>query len=167
MLVRFTPDGSYLAIADSDAVRIWRVPEHGGEWTELRRFPGASQDSQTPLAFTADGRYIAIGSSSATAWELMSGQQIMRAEIRRNWGWDITSLAFTPDGRFLAVAAGRAFALLRFPGSVEVARATHSAGFLSTIHCLACSPDGKHIAAGSEPTARVWKVEVSGKELSS
>jgi GAF domain-containing protein len=123
------------------------------------------QFAEVPLAFSADGKLLAIGSGDpdvkiVTLLETDAGRQVGRIETASGGNY---SLAFSPDGMTLAVACrGKPIQLF------EVA----SGGFRASVEgdgdagtCVAFSPDGRWIAAGGgpdRPTVRVWSLP-SGK----
>lgn len=123
------------------------------------------QFAEVPLAFSTDGKLLAIGSGDpdvkmVTLLETGAGRQVSRIETASGGDY---SLAFSPDDMTLAVACrGKPIQLF------EVA----SGGFRGSIAgdgdagtCVTFSPDGRWIAAGGgpdQPTVRVWSLP-SGK----
>jgi WD40 repeat protein len=123
------------------------------------------QFAEVPLAFSCDGKLLAIGSGDpdvkmVTLLETGAGRHVGRIETASGGDY---SLAFSPDDMTLAVACrGKPIQLF------EVA----SGGFRASIEgdgdagtCVAFSPDGRWIAAGGgpdQPTVRVWSLP-SGK----
>ncbi len=104
------------------------------------------------LAFTPDGRGLAVGGSHGTSiWDLEVGQEavVLAGEAPAS-----RCLAFTPDGKKLLTASG-APALWQWgarSGKLEraFARANHN------VRALAISPDGLRLAtAGSDRTVQV------------
>jgi WD40 repeat protein len=165
----FSPDGRYLAAAcgGSEGLRVWEVAT-GKEVLRLRppRFGGYSP-SMAPLAFSPDGKAIALGCSEKTVrvWEVTTGKEL------NHFGGlpgPAGRLAFGPGGRLLFAGCGgqvHCWELTR-PGPPR------TFGTFEGVAFLAVSRDGKTLLAGGghEPpdwqkrTFARWDV-ASGKEL--
>jgi WD40 repeat protein len=98
----FSPDGRYLAAAGGgkEGLRVWEVAT-GKEVLRLRPPPfRAYGPSMAPLAFSPDGRAIALGCSdkAVRVWEVATGK-----ELHHFGGLPSSAghLAFAPDGRSL------------------------------------------------------------------
>jgi WD40 repeat protein len=93
----FSPDGKLLASwsATEPDVRIWDVAT-GNPKMRLR---SDEQHNQLHLAWSPDGRILAVGEHKIELWEVAT------AKLRREFNGhesDVRSLAFSPDGRLLA-----------------------------------------------------------------
>jgi hypothetical protein len=112
------------------------------------------------VAFSPDGRLLALGCADKTAWvvELATGQE--RFSVRHGrWRYpnnQIFGVAFSPDGRWLATG-----------GDDQTARlwdTTSGNEFLKVTHRLdvdgvAFSPDGRWLATASDDqTAQIWQL---------
>jgi WD40 repeat protein len=146
----FSSDGRQLAAAlksGGQEIRVWDLAT-GHEVCTL-------PDTTAPLAFSANGRYLAAGSAlpeEATIWDVSSRRP---AFTLRGHDAAVTALAFTPDGRRI-VSAGQDRTVKIWDGDTgrEVLTLPFSAGAAEGI---AFSPDGTRLyAASADGTVRVW-----------
>jgi WD40 repeat protein len=99
--VAFSPDGRWLVTCEQGAYRFWEV----GTWhpgprikrDQLEQYPG-------PIAWSRDGRMVAVAQSSTGVLLLDPGSGEPLATMRANSPRSVRSLDFSPDGRKLAVA---------------------------------------------------------------
>jgi len=100
--VQFSPDGHWLVTSEHDEYQFWKV----GTW-ELNHSI-ARKNVPGPIAFSPDGRIVAIAPSSNTVMLIdMETKQELATLVppdRRN----LEGLRFSPDGTRLAVSAGNA-----------------------------------------------------------
>ena len=111
------------------------------------------------LAFSPDGRRVAITRSVAGVWDAESGRRLVgMGECERS----MTAVAFSPDGRRIATGSD--------DGSVRVWDATSSleedwtVAHQSIFESVAFSPDGRLVAGVSRNVVRVWDAG-TGREL--
>ena len=73
----FSPDGSLLAVASMKAVTIWDISTHALLYTLDQTFAEDDSDSITELAFTADGRHLAVARKNGTLdmWSLPGAEK--------------------------------------------------------------------------------------------
>jgi WD40 repeat protein len=98
--VAFSPNGQWLVNGTNDEYRFWEV----GSWRPGLRIPRAPQIVPGPLAFTTDGKVLAIAHSrhDVRLIETATGREL--ATLAAPELHDITWLCFRPDGEQLAVA---------------------------------------------------------------
>ncbi|ONH59074.1 hypothetical protein CcI49_18180 [Frankia sp. CcI49] len=147
-----SPDGRLLATSSDDGtVMLWDVRGGGGRAV----FHGSGQTQA--LAFTPDGRWLAVGQGGAVAlWEV-AGDHTVRA-VPTGTTAGTTALAVSPDGRWLAAGTSDRTVLLW-----DLSEA-HPAGrrlppHTGTVTGLAFSPDGRMVAsAGLDGIVALWDV---------
>jgi WD40 repeat protein len=98
--VAFSPDGTLLAAASRNSIKLWTVPD--GELVET--LDGHSREV-TSVLFSPDGKLLASGSDDDTlkAWNVSDGLLVRTLD----GGSDgVDSIAFPPEGETLASVSG-------------------------------------------------------------
>jgi WD40 repeat protein len=145
----FSPDGSRLAAAADRSLTIWsRDPSY-------HREAERSGESYRSLAFSPDGRTLALGSEEGTIrlWEMPAARE--RAVLCGHTG-SVKGLAFSPDGKLLASAGQEGRAVL-WDASGGSAPRVLIEEVDTPIRSVAFSPDGR-IVGVAEPTYRAKDV---------
>jgi WD40 repeat protein len=98
--VAFSPDGRWLVNGTKDEYRFWEV----GSWRPGLRIPRTPQAVPGPLAFSTDGKILAIANSHRDVCliETATGREL--ATLAAPEPHPIRWLCFRPDGEQLAVA---------------------------------------------------------------
>jgi WD40 repeat protein len=98
--VAFSPDGRWLVNGTENEYRFWEV----GSWRPGLRIPRTPSTGAAPLAFSTDGKILALAHSyrEVRLIETASGRELatLAAPVPRPIRW----LCFRPDGEQLAVA---------------------------------------------------------------
>jgi WD40 repeat protein len=144
LLLAATPDGKTLVTA-SGAVRFWNA-DNGIEIVQL---PAQGLDTVETLAFSPDGRTIALGYHSAhiELWDWRAKKSLA------SFKYPVTlfAIAWSPDGKKLA-AAGGAKIFLWDPQTKSLIKSFDvkegPAPTFPTVKVLAFGPDSKTLAAG-------------------
>ncbi|MCS7467260.1 protein kinase [Stieleria sp. ICT_E10.1] len=105
--LRFSPDGGRLLLAGSDG-SIERHPIDGSEATFRWQLPEGL--APTCVAFSADGRYVAVGASDKTAWLMdTSADTDVKPRVMRGHADRIESIAVLNDdsGQLRVLTASR------------------------------------------------------------
>ena len=148
----FAPDGKTVATIGK-MLRFWDVASgklsfEANLGTELRE-----------IAFSPDvaSHLVAISDETVHLWNVADRRE--ERQLKDPEGSSSSCLAFSPDGKLLAKAAG-------FEGAIQLWRVADGrslerlTGKNQSIHSLAFSPDGKHLAAtGQEGHLTIWDLE--------
>jgi WD40 repeat protein len=150
-LVRFSPDGRYIAVANAGAINIWSLADLAAPPAEIV-VPAGAIDA---LAFSPDGRSLAVAGMDSMLG-LWATDQPQAPPVLLGGTARIDALAFSPDGRSL-VAGGQDAQLRLWSMSDPRARPASLRGHDAAITAAAFSPDGRYlITAGEDQTMRLW-----------
>jgi len=170
--VAYSPDGRWLASAGEDEREL------GGEVTlwdaetgrKIRNF-GKHTAGVHGVAVSPDSRWLASGWGDGIVriWDAKDPDREAR-ELPRHDG-QVERVVFLPDGR-LASAGGRSAAGSGTSGFGEVKiwdlttrRVVNLRGHTAIVEGLACSPDGRRLATGSDDrTIKLWDT-TTGEEV--
>jgi WD40 repeat protein len=187
MALAFSPDGRLIAAADANAPspRVTLFDVRTGQRVKQIVAPGNQRGWVTSVAFSPDGTKLLWGeiSGDVALWQLQVDRLLFREKL--HGGFDVSAVAFSPDGSLMASAGGDSIQLRRVvkpaavmhgfatrPGSAPanalVPRATAaeptSAG-PQDIGCLAFTPDGTRLVAGTSNDAVIFIWRIGDGEL--
>ena len=161
MATCFSPDGRWLATADSTGVRLW----DSGTGHQIAR---VTTDPTSRLLFSKLGpSLLTLGHGTLTRWP--TGEDMQTGRVRTgppapltpviNYG--VRAIAQTSDGRFVAVALDNKN-VLRF--AIETPEQALVLGQHDRVSDVSISPDGRYVATGSWDGAgvKVWDCRTCG-----
>jgi WD40 repeat protein len=152
-MMAFTPDGKLLACADSAAtIHLWSDIAKGKELSVL---PG-DQEEVRCLAFSSDGSRLAVGGSDRVIhiWDPQKGELVAGQGARSGHPIDLS-----PVGHGLLVSNCCGSELQAW--DLKSAQVKSPAGLVQKPLAVACSPDGRWIAATSaNPDSRLHIFDV-------
>jgi len=153
-VVAFSPDGHGILVASKDGVVVRYATDCASPCAETWRF--ASVDGHffsavDEMAFSPDGRVLAIGTTSQQIFLVDADTGVFRRTIRAQTRYDGNSLAFTPDGS-LVVAQGSKIEIRALDGTVQ----RTLDGVNEDIQRLAVTRDGKHLVTLGASRLAQW-----------
>ncbi|MEI8306366.1 MAG: serine/threonine-protein kinase [Chloroflexales bacterium] len=150
--VFFAPTGGLMATgSDDETVRIWNASD--GDMRRQLRIPGCPIES---IAFSPDGKLLAVGGwGSAIMICSVEGDQVHVLDSLPCPF--VHSLSFSADGGL--IAAGCYDGAVYLWNTVDHRPAGQLGGFASFIYSVAFSPNREYIAASSQMSVRVWRLD--------
>jgi RNA polymerase sigma factor (sigma-70 family) len=163
--VAFSPDGKLLATGDdSGGVSLVEVPA-GRVVKRLVPVGVTASPAARHLAFSADGKLLAVAGPRLRLWDVSAGQE--RPALQGAGGW-FGRPVFAPDGKTLAAASA---GVIRLWDVATGRRLRQPAGHEDQIFRVAFSRDGRvvvtessHSMANADNTLRLWET-ATGREL--
>ncbi len=167
--ILFSPDGKTLASLGGPldrSLKIWEVSTG-----VMKASFAARGNDQAPLAFSADGRYVANGGKLdvnepgiVNVWDLNTNE--LHAQYQNppldnayNFQRGVNCLAFSPDGKTLA--AGNTDHIIRL-WNLQSKRRTELKGHEGEVLSLTYSPDGNFlVSTGMDGAVRIWDTKTS------
>jgi WD40 repeat protein len=155
-----SPDGKLLAVATGGQVALWDLDAQ-------RPLAVLTNGLTAPLAFTADGSLLALGSHGGggppgvVLWDVKAGRAVKA--MTNNAG--VRSLAISPDGRLLATFDNRgSIQVVEWSSDRMLTNFAVSLPRYSTAGVVAFSPDGTRLAIG-EDYGRVRLLDLPSRSL--
>ncbi|UKZ75874.1 hypothetical protein TrVFT333_003570 [Trichoderma virens FT-333] len=130
-------------------------------WSPYLQTLEGHREEVLSLAFSADGRYLASGSSDRIIkiWDATTGkvQQTLKGHSD-----EVNSVAFSPDSRYLA--SGSRDSTIKIWDTTTGKVQQTLGGHIRQVNPVAFSPDGRYLASGSwDNTIKIWDT-TTGKE---
>ncbi len=160
--VAWSPDGKRIAIGGIGNVEVLDLAT--GNLTASYGYNAAIVHA---LAWSPDGRYIAVGSSASLVeiWDTITGHNVYNYQGHNA---DVLSVAWSPDGKRIVSGSSDGTAQVwdaltgnnaySYRGHVDFYWGHFTSN--ASVNAVAWSPDGKHIASGSnDMTVQVWQVK--------
>jgi WD40 repeat protein/serine/threonine protein kinase len=158
----YSPDGRWIVANDEGIGRDTRLVIRDAGTGHMVHSLDAGPSRLNGLAFSPDGRRVAaVGDDSLLrVWDTETGVRLRCARTGLSW---VGPLAFSPDGRQIATA-GCGEAGVKIWDSATGQLISDLPGHPGHLMCVAYSPDGRLLAAGSaDKTVRIWDL-ATGQE---
>jgi WD40 repeat protein len=176
--IAFSPDGRLIAVAAAHwpAPRVAIFDVQTGRRVEHHIAQDGRTDHLQCLAFSADMSRLLWGDGNGQVglWDLAGGRPIFREKLHDH---PVTAVGFSPDGGMIASASEDAVRLrwvakpaevlrdlttrpVPMPGKPGLAAPEPSVSSSGAVRCLAFSPDGTRLVAGTatDATLFVWRI---------
>jgi tricorn protease-like protein/mono/diheme cytochrome c family protein len=159
--VKFSPDGSVLAVGGYRAVRFID-PASGKVIATLN----GHADYVRSIAFSPDGKMIAAAGGAPQTegeiriWDVQSHQPVRTLQGHKDC---IYSVAWSPDGKL--IASGSYDRMVKLWDAASGKEVRNLQDHIDAVFAVAFSPDGKRLASASQDrTVKIWDV-ATGKRL--
>ena len=159
--VRFSPDGSVLAVGGYQQVRLIDA----GSGKQLAELSGHA-DAVRSIAFSPDGKKLAAAGGEPQRggeiriWDIESHQLINTLKGHKDC---IYSVAWSPDGKL--IASGSYDKMVKLWDAATGKEVRNLQDHIDAVFAVAFSPDGKHLASASQDrTVKIWEI-ATGKRL--
>lgn len=145
--VAFSSDSMYLAADGDDGDVLVALLDVATRTTVRSRYVHSDADNINAIAYSPDGRYVAIAADLpwAILWDLNN-------DALKGWGYNVPEVytaAFSPDGRYLATGDSDGLWIWEVDtwwGNAEDVNVQH-VDLGGNVRAIAFSPDGKYLAA--------------------
>jgi len=116
------------------------------------------------VAFSPDGRYLAIGGSSGRVSVLEASNDWRAVIVRDPPSGRVTAIAFSPDGKYLAAGSdGGTVRICEVATWQEVTLISHEVDVDAI--ALAFSPDSRYLATAGRKRSNPWEAAVIGRKV--
>ena len=161
--VAFSPDGTLLASAGRHLAKIWNAT------TGQHLLDVVSQDFTYGLAFSSDGRRLALGNRFVSGVQIVSLENGRAVRALRGLSSQVARVIFSGDGRQIAaLSQDNKLAIWDLESGLLKHRVDIPQGMYADNAGLAFSPDGLRFAAAlggdNSGAARLWDL-VTGKTI--
>jgi WD40 repeat protein len=149
IMVKYSPEGKYLAAGDTEGVlRVW----HAVDGKQHLNFPGHAHWVWA-VTFSPDGKILASASIDKTVklWDVATGG--CRSVFHGHEHW-VYSVAFSPDGRTIASSSADQTIRLWDTDTGECLRILQ--GHAAAVWAVAFSPAGVLASGSQDHTVKLW-----------
>lgn len=159
--VRFSPDGTRLALASKDGTVRISDRATGNQLNEFSTVLGDSDGQLWQIAFSPDGQRLASANSDGVhLWDVATGKKLLTF-TGHGEGVRTSGVTFRADGKWVASAGNDA--AVRVWDAATGAELFVLTGHTASAFGVAFSPDGQTLATSSvDRTIKIWQLPATG-----
>jgi|GEM_PF-3006362 len=151
-----SPDGELLVTGSNDRIKFWSLG-----LVALEESIDSKKSEVSTIEISPDGKWLLSGGLDKTVmvWSLKKRKGQLRLKLRKIFKKHnnrIEGIVITPDSKYAVSTSYDGIIMLWTLPKCKLIKRWSAKDYL---HCLALSPDGKHLGSGGSKSIKLWSIE--------